>query len=69
MTITSAQRNHGNIELINCRTEELLVHIVHAASLYVHVKLTLGLQRFVYDVLGYINLLVSYCPPTLSHHY
>lgn len=63
MTITSAQRNHGNIELINCRTEELLVRGVHAASLCVRVKLTLGLQRFVCDVLGYINLLVSYGPP------
>lgn len=72
MTITPAQRNHGNIELINSRTEELLVPIVHAASLYVRVKLTLSLQRFVSDVLGYINLLTSYglplCPyPTITN--
>ncbi len=69
MTVTSVQRNHGNIELINSRTEELLGCIVHAASLCVRVKLTLVLQRFVSDVLGYINPLASYGPPPISHHY
>lgn len=69
MTITSAHRNHGNTELINSRTEELLVRAVHAAFLSVRVNLTLGLQRFVCDVLGYINLPASFSPPSLSHHY
>lgn len=62
MTITSAPRNHGNIELINSRIEELLVHVVHAAFLFMRMKLAQGLQRFVSDVLGYINLLASYSP-------
>lgn len=61
MTIPKAQRNHGNIELINSRTEELLVH----TSLCMRVKLTLGLQRFVSDVLGFMNLLASYSPHAL----
>lgn len=62
MTITSAPRNHGNIELINSRIEELLVHVVHAAFLFMRMKLAQGLMRFVSDVLGYINLLASYSP-------
>lgn len=71
MTITSARRNHGNIELINSRIEELLVHVVHAAFLCMCMKRTRGLQRFVSDVLGYINLLASYSPlhsyPTITN--
>lgn len=51
MTITSAQRNHGNIELINSRREELLVQIVHAA--FSCMKLAEeDLWSFVSDVLG-----------------
>lgn len=48
MTITSARRNHGNIELINSRTEELLVHTAHAAVfVYAHEDLEfhLGLDK------------------------
>lgn len=63
--------NHGNVELINSRTEELLAC---RASRCLSVRACMrssrwpGLLRFVSDVLGYINLLASYALyPTITN--